>query len=69
MSTRLDSAINFDDLRKLAKRRLPKIAYDFIEGGLEDEHGLARNEEAFHRLQLVPRYGICLLYTSPSPRD
>jgi L-lactate dehydrogenase (cytochrome)/(S)-mandelate dehydrogenase len=56
--TRLDAAINFEDLRKLAKRRLPRIAYDFIEGGLEDEHGLARNEEAFHRLQLVPRYGI-----------
>ena len=58
MPTQLDAAINFEDLRKLAKRRLPRIAYDFIEGGLEDEHGLARNEEAFHRLQLVPRYGI-----------
>jgi L-lactate dehydrogenase (cytochrome)/(S)-mandelate dehydrogenase len=56
--TQLDAAINFEDLRKLAKRRLPRIAYDFIEGGLEDEHGLARNEEAFRRCQLVPRYGI-----------
>jgi (S)-mandelate dehydrogenase len=56
--TQLDAAINFDDLRKLAKRRLPRIAYDFIEGGLEDEQGLARNEEAFHRCLLVPRYGI-----------
>lgn len=58
MPTQLDAAINFDDLRKLAKRRLPRIAYDFIEGGLEDEHGLARNEDAFRRRQLVPRYGI-----------
>jgi (S)-mandelate dehydrogenase len=56
--TQLDAAINFEDLRKLAKRRLPRIAYDFIEGGLEDEQGLARNEEAFRRCQLVPRYGI-----------
>jgi (S)-mandelate dehydrogenase len=56
--TKLDAAINFEDLRKLAKRRLPRIAYDFIEGGLEDEHGLARNEEAFRRYQLVPRYGV-----------
>ena len=39
----IDAAVNFDDLRKLAKRRLPKIAYDFIEGGLEDEDGIARN--------------------------
>jgi L-lactate dehydrogenase (cytochrome)/(S)-mandelate dehydrogenase len=53
-----DAAINFDDLRRLAKRRLPKIAYDFIEGGLEDEEGLLRNEEAFRQLRLVPRYGI-----------
>ena len=44
MPESLDAAINFEDLRKLAKRRLPKIAYDFIEGGLEDERGLARNE-------------------------
>jgi len=58
VSTQLDAAINFEDLRRLAKRRLPRIAYDFIEGGLEDEHGLARNEEAFRRCLLVPRYGI-----------
>jgi (S)-mandelate dehydrogenase len=58
VSTQLDAAINFEDLRKLAKRRLPRIAYDFIEGGLEDEHGLARNEAAFRRYQLVPRYGV-----------
>ena len=54
----LDHAINIDDLRKLAKRRLPKIAFDFIEGGLEDERGIARNEEAFAGFDLVPRYGI-----------
>jgi len=58
MPESLDSAINFEDLRKLAKRRLPKIAYDFIEGGLEDEIGMARNVDAFQRQLLVPRYGI-----------
>jgi L-lactate dehydrogenase (cytochrome)/(S)-mandelate dehydrogenase len=58
MPESLDAAINVEDLRKLAKRRLPKIAYDFIEGGLEDEQGLTRNEDAFHRQLLVPRYGI-----------
>ena len=54
----LDHAINIDDLRKLAKRRLPKIAYDFIEGGLEDERGIVRNENAFAGFDLVPRYGV-----------
>ena len=58
MPARIDAAINLDDLRKLAKRRLPKIAYDFIEGGLDDEDGLARNEDAFKQYPLVPRYGV-----------
>jgi (S)-mandelate dehydrogenase len=58
LGARVDTAINVDDLRKLAKRRLPKIAYDFIEGGLEDEHGIARNEETFRAFRLVPRYGV-----------
>ena len=34
---RIDQAVNIEDLHRMAKRRLPKIAFDFIEGGLEDE--------------------------------
>jgi isopentenyl diphosphate isomerase/L-lactate dehydrogenase-like FMN-dependent dehydrogenase len=52
----VNRAINIDDLRKMAKRRLPRIAYDFIEGGVEDELGIARNEASFDRERLVPRY-------------
>lgn len=52
----IDDAINFDDLRKLAKKRLPKVVYDFIEGGVDDEDGLGRNEDAFRKRPLVPRY-------------
>jgi len=52
----LDNAINIEDLHQLAKRRLPKIAFDFIEGGVEDERGLERNRAAFNKHQLVPRY-------------
>ena len=53
---RLENAINIEDLHRMAKRRLPKIAFDFIEGGLEDERGLERNTSAFHKHQLLPRY-------------
>jgi (S)-mandelate dehydrogenase len=53
---RIEDAINIEDLHRMAKRRLPKIAFDFIEGGLEDEHGLARNTSAFQKHQLLPRY-------------
>ncbi|MBA2962013.1 MULTISPECIES: alpha-hydroxy acid oxidase [Ramlibacter] len=50
------SAINLEDLRTLARRKLPRIAFDFIDGGADDERCLARNREAFARHQLVPRY-------------
>jgi len=53
---KIDAAVNLDDLRKLAKKQMPKIAFDFIEGGVEDEDGLARNERAFREHRLVPRY-------------
>ena len=49
-------AINIDDLRKMAKRKLPRIAFDFIEGGVEDELGIIRNEAAFDQQRLVPHY-------------
>ncbi|MBI3513701.1 MAG: alpha-hydroxy-acid oxidizing protein, partial [Proteobacteria bacterium] len=53
---RVDQAVNIEDLHQMAKRRLPKVAFDFIEGGLEDEHGLDRNTAAFRKHQLLPRY-------------
>ncbi|HVC54009.1 MAG TPA: alpha-hydroxy acid oxidase, partial [Stellaceae bacterium] len=53
---RLSDAINIEDLHQMAKRRLPKVAFDFIEGGLEDEQGLNRNTEAFKKHRLLPRY-------------
>jgi (S)-mandelate dehydrogenase len=56
--SRIDSAINIDDLRRMAKRRLPKIMFDFIEGGVEDEVGLRTNANAFRELRLMPRYFI-----------
>jgi hypothetical protein len=55
---RIDSAINIDDLKRMAKRRLPKIMFDFIEGGVEDEVGLRTNANAFRDLRLVPRYYV-----------
>jgi (S)-mandelate dehydrogenase len=53
---RLDDAINIEDLHRIAKRKLPKVIFDYIEGGVEDERGLSRNEAAFHKHRLLPRY-------------
>lgn len=55
---KLEDCINLDDLRVLAKKRIPKIVYDFIEGGVDDEYGLARNEDAFRAHPLLPRYMV-----------
>ncbi|HEX5454152.1 MAG TPA: alpha-hydroxy acid oxidase [Stellaceae bacterium] len=53
---RIDQAVNIEDLHRMAKRRLPKIAFDYIEGGIEDERGLERNTSAFKKHRLLPRY-------------
>lgn len=49
-------AINIEDLRQMARRRIARIVFDYIDGGVEDENGLARNREAFSRWRLVPHY-------------
>src|SRR6266436_6020013 len=55
---KIEDAVNIDDLRRLASRRLPRIAFDFIEGGVEDEHCVAANEKSFSRHRLLPRYMV-----------
>ena len=52
----IQSAINLEDMRLLARHSLPRIAFDFIDGGADDELCLKRNRDAFARHQLVPRY-------------
>lgn len=54
----LKDAINFDDIRLLARKRLPRIAFDFIDGGVDGEVALERNRAAFDRYKLLPRYLI-----------
>jgi (S)-mandelate dehydrogenase len=53
---KIQSAVNLDDVREMARRKLPRIAFDFIEGGADDEQCLRRNREAFQQYRLLPRY-------------
>ena len=53
---KLDATVNAEDMRALARSALPRIAFDFIDGGVADEEGLAENRAAFRRHRLVPRY-------------
>jgi len=52
----IQSAVNLEDLRDMARRKLPRIAFDFIDGGADDELCLTRNRQAFERYRLLPRY-------------
>ena len=51
----LATARNIADLRELARRRVPGFAFEYVEGGAEDESSLRGNRSAFERLQLLPR--------------
>ncbi|MBY8821542.1 alpha-hydroxy acid oxidase [Sphingomonas colocasiae] len=51
---RLERAYNIADLRLMARRRLPRPIFDYIDGGADDEVTLARNMSAFSRYELVP---------------
>jgi isopentenyl diphosphate isomerase/L-lactate dehydrogenase-like FMN-dependent dehydrogenase len=52
----LERAACIDDLRKLARWRIPRFAFDLVDGGAEGERNLRRNIEAFEEVELTPRY-------------
>ncbi len=45
---------NFDDFRKLAKKKLPSPIFNYIDGGADDEITLKRNTKSFDECDLVP---------------
>jgi L-lactate dehydrogenase (cytochrome) len=46
---------SIEDLRRLARRRLPRALFDFVDGGAQDEVTLRANQSDFQRLTLLPR--------------
>ncbi len=55
MSNVSSRAYNIFDLRELARRRLPKGIFEFVDRGAEDEVTLRDNREAIERIKLKPR--------------
>lgn len=49
---------NIADLRRRAKRRLPRMVFDYIDGGAEDERTLAANEAVFGQILWRPRMAV-----------
>jgi (S)-mandelate dehydrogenase len=47
-----------DDLRARARWRVPRFAFDFVDGGANDETCVERNIAAFRSVELLPRYCV-----------
>src|SRR5881398_3024128 len=50
--------LNIEDLRRIAKRRLPRVVFDYIDGGAEAELTLRANRQAFEAVTFRPRCAI-----------
>lgn len=46
-----------DDLERSARRRSPRFAIDFVEGGTGSDRGTVRNRAALDAVEIAPRYG------------
>lgn len=62
--SRLGRAVNVDDVRALARRRLPRPIVDLVDGGADDEITVRRNRAAFERHALLHR-----TFTGAADRD
>ena len=51
---RYSEALNIEELRAIARRRVPKIAWDFLDGGAEDNLTLDNNRDVFRRIRFRP---------------
>jgi len=56
MGSRRNSLHTIDDLREAARRRIPKLAFDYLDGGAGDEANLRRNRKGFEAVILRPEY-------------
>src|SRR5437588_7427355 len=52
--------LNIEDLRRAARRRLPRVVFDYIDGGAEDEWTLRANCRAFEAVTFRPRCAVAV---------
>jgi len=52
--------INIEDLRRLARKRLPRVVFDYLDGGAEDELTLRENRRAFETTVFRPRQAVAI---------
>jgi len=54
----LDRCYNVADMRELARRRLPRGMFEFIDRGAEDDEAIANNQRAFRSVKLRTRVAV-----------
>ncbi len=54
----MSTAVNIADLRLAAKKRLPRVVFDYIDGGADAEITLRENSRAFEDVALRPRSAV-----------
>ncbi|MEM8763339.1 MAG: alpha-hydroxy acid oxidase [Bacteroidota bacterium] len=47
---------SMEDLRNRAKKRIPKFAFEYLDGGCNEDVSISRNTEEIRKVQLQPRY-------------
>jgi len=47
-----------EDLRKLAKKRIPKFAFEYLDGGCNEDVNIKKNTERIRKIELKPEYLI-----------
>ena len=52
--------VNISDLRRLAERRLPRVVFDYIDGGADGEATLRENCRAFEAVTFRPRCAVAV---------
>jgi isopentenyl diphosphate isomerase/L-lactate dehydrogenase-like FMN-dependent dehydrogenase len=55
-----------EDARELARRRLPRVVFDYIDGAAESELTMRANRDAFEQVGFVPQMAVPGLTVSPS---
>ena len=52
--------VNINDLRTLARRSVPRVVFDYVDGGAEDEITLRENRRAFEEISFRPRQAVAM---------
>jgi L-lactate dehydrogenase (cytochrome) len=52
--------VNLEDLRRGAKLRLPRVVFDYIDGGAEQEFTMRQNVVAFEMITFRPRCAVAI---------